>query len=73
MSINTLESSKTTQSKGPDFRKVGENLYRLNTTGGYYALLKRGGKQIRKSLKTTDKKLAKRRLVEHATREGGAD
>ena len=64
MSVSTLESSKTPQSKGPDFRKVGENLYRLNTSGGYYALLKRGGKQYRKSLKTTDKELAKRRLGE---------
>ena len=64
MSVSTLESSKTPQSKGPDFRKVGENLYRLGTAGGYYALLKRGGKQYRKSLKTTDKELAKRRLGE---------
>ena len=64
MSVNTLESSNATQSKGPDFRRVGENLYRLNTSGGYYALLKRGGKQFRKSLKTTDKELAKRRLGE---------
>jgi integrase len=64
MSVNTLESSNATQSKGPDFRRVGENLYRLNTSGGYYALLKRGGKQFRRSLKTTDKELAKRRLGE---------
>lgn len=64
MSVSTPESSKTPQSKGPDFRKVGENLYRLNTSGKYYALLKRGGKQYRKSLKTTDKELAKRRLGE---------
>ena len=61
MSVSTLESSKVTQRPGP-FRKVGENLYRLKTTGTYYALFKRGGKQIRKSLKTTDRKLAKRRL-----------
>ena len=58
MSVSTLESSKTPQSKGPDFHKVGENLYRLSTSGGYYALLKRGGKQYRKSLKTTDKEPA---------------
>ena len=61
MSVSTPESSKVTQGTGP-FHKVGENLYRLKTTGTYYALFKRGGKQIRKSLKTTDKKLAKRRL-----------
>ena len=44
------------------FKKVAENLYRLNQTGGYYALVKRGGKQIRRSLKTKDRALAKRRL-----------
>ncbi len=46
------------------FRLVGENLYRLETTGGYYALLKTGSKQIRRSLKTGDRKLAERRLAE---------
>ena len=64
MSVSTLESPKTPKPKGPDFRKGGENLYRLGTAGKYYALLKRGGKQYRKSLKTTDKELAKRRLGE---------
>ena len=61
MSVSTLESSKVTQRTGP-FHRIGENLYRLKSTGTYYALFKRGGKQIRKSLKTTDKDLAKRRL-----------
>tara|TARA_B100001029_G_C14704101_1_gene256465 strand:+ start:134 stop:421 length:288 start_codon:yes stop_codon:yes gene_type:complete len=53
----------TSNSKKNDytFKKVAENLYRLNQTGGYYALVKRGGKQIRRSLKTTDKSMAKRR------------
>ena len=32
------------------FHKVGENLYRLESSQTYYALLKRGGKQIRRSL-----------------------
>ena len=49
---------------GPVFRIVGENLYRLEATGGYYGLLKRGGKQFRRSLKTKDRKLAERRLSE---------
>ncbi|MFZ4696138.1 MAG: tyrosine-type recombinase/integrase [Verrucomicrobiia bacterium] len=40
---------------------VGPNLYR-STTGAYYSLFKRGGKQIRRRLKTKDYKLAKRRL-----------
>ncbi len=43
---------------------VAENLYRLEPSGGYYALLKRGDKQFRRSLKTKDRKLADRRLTE---------
>lgn len=46
------------------FHRVSENLYRLETSGGYYALLKLGDKQFRRSLKTKDRKLADRRLVE---------
>jgi integrase len=46
------------------FRKVAQNLYRLESSGVYYALFKRGGKQIRKSLKTVDPALARRRLSE---------
>jgi len=36
--------------------------YRLESSNGYYALLKRGGKQFRRSLETKDRKLADRRL-----------
>jgi site-specific recombinase XerD len=46
------------------FHRVAENLYRLESSGGYYALLKRGDKQFRRSLKTKDRKLAERRLAE---------
>lgn len=46
------------------FHRVAENLYRLESSGGYYALLKRGAKQFRRSLKTKDRKLADRRLSE---------
>jgi integrase len=56
---------KTTEANGhPVFHNVGENLYRLETSGGYYALIKKGGKQFRRSLKTKDRKLAERRLSE---------
>jgi integrase len=48
----------------PVFHKVAENLYRLESSKGYYALVKRGGKQFRRSLKTRDRKLAERRLNE---------
>ena len=46
------------------FHRVAENLYRLESSGGYYALLKRGDKQFRRSLRTKDRKLAERRLAE---------
>lgn len=43
---------------------VGDNLFRSRSSGIYYALFKRDGKQIRRSLKTDDKDLARRRLEE---------
>ncbi len=45
------------------FEKVGECLYRYSSTGGYYARVKSSGKEIRRSLLTTDRDLAKRRLA----------
>ena len=46
-----------------EFNRVAECLYRIHT-GGYYALIKVGGKQIKRSLSTNDQALAKRRLKE---------
>mgnify|MGYP001386984446 CR=1 FL=1 len=46
------------------FRKVAECLYRNESSRTYYAFVKRNGRQIRRSLKTTDRKLAERRLKE---------
>lgn len=43
---------------------VGERLWRLKQTGVYYAFIKKGGKQFRRSLKTTDRQLANRRLAD---------
>src|SRR5438876_9200521 len=55
--------AKSTEPAGqPVFHKVAENLYRLESSGGYYALVKRAGKQFRRSLKTKNRKLAERRL-----------
>jgi integrase len=48
----------------PDYAKVAENLYRRTSTGMYYALVKRGRKQFRRSLKTTDRSLANRKLAD---------
>jgi integrase len=45
------------------FRKVGPCLYRYVPNGVYYARFKSGGKEIRCSLETTDRKLADRRLA----------
>jgi integrase len=53
-----------TASLQPVFHIVAENLYRLESSGGYYGLVKKGGKQFRRSLKTKDRKLADRRLKE---------
>src|SRR6266481_7163592 len=44
-------------------RKVGECLYR-NTHGVYFAWFSVRGKQVKRSLKTNDKELARRRLAE---------
>jgi integrase len=46
------------------FRKVAECLYRHESSGTYYGLVKRGGKQFRRSLKTDDRQLASRRLAD---------
>ncbi|MFT3782462.1 MAG: site-specific integrase [Nibricoccus sp.] len=61
----------TTAERKIAFQKVGTNLYRLESTGGYYALLKRADKQFRRSLKTKDRKLAERRLTELREKVGG--
>ena len=46
------------------FEKVGPCLYRYTATGTYYALVKVKGRQVRRSLDTTDRALAKRRLTD---------
>ena len=53
----------TRQKQVRAFLKVAECLYRYSSTGVYYARLKRPGKEIRRSLRTTDKALAKRKLA----------
>ena len=54
--------TKTPQ-KSQDLKKVAECLYR-NANRVYFALIKVGGKQIKRSLKTDDMAMAKRRLGE---------
>ena len=54
---------RTLQSKNSAFQKVGECLYRYSSNGVYYARIKASGKEIRRSLGTTDRDLAKRNLA----------
>jgi hypothetical protein len=53
---------RTIQDENSAFRKVGPCLYRYRN-GTYYARLESGGKEIRCSLETTDRKLAERNLA----------
>src|SRR5215813_8501176 len=55
---------RTPQRKVGAFRKVGECLYRYSSNGVYYARIKTDGKEIRRSLETTDGDLARRNLAE---------
>src|ERR1700756_5304171 len=50
------------QGKTGVFRKVGECLYRYSSNGVYYARIKSDGKEIKRSLGTTDREIAKREL-----------
>ena len=50
-------------SGGGTFQKVGECLYGYSSNGVYYGRIKVGGKEIRRSLQTTDRALARRKLA----------
>jgi integrase len=52
---------KTSQNGG-QLQKVGECLYRYPSNGVYYARIKIDGKEIKRSLGTTDRALARRKL-----------
>lgn len=47
-----------------EFQPVAECLYRRVSTGVYYAFAKRAGKKFKRSLKTTDRKIAERKLAD---------
>jgi integrase len=55
------------------FQKVGECLYRYSSNGVYYARIKSGGKEIRRSLATTDPALARRNLTQLRNEQGQID
>ncbi len=55
--MKTEALGRATAARKVVFHRVAENLYRLETSGGYYGLVKRGDKQFRRSLRTKDRKL----------------
>lgn len=67
MTLSAPESSEVALSP---FAKVAECLYRHRSSGTYYGLVKRSGKQFRRSLRTTDRQLANRRLSEFRSKLG---
>jgi hypothetical protein len=56
-----------------EFRKVGECLYRYSSNGVYYARFKTDGKEIRRSLETTDREEARRKLATEKQKERQTD
>src|SRR5438477_9501370 len=55
---------RTPHSKIGEFEKVGECLYRYSSNGVYYGRIRVDGKEIKRSLETTDRLLAKRKLAQ---------
>ena len=68
--MNTAALTETAAARKVVFHRVAENLYRLETSRAYYALVKRGDKQFRRSLRTKERKLAERRLKEYRSEVG---
>jgi integrase len=63
MGTPEIKSEQSSTKKG-SFEKVGECLYRYTSNGIYYARVEKEGKEFRRSLKTADRALAKRRLAD---------
>jgi integrase len=57
------ERMRTQQSKIGVFEKVGECLYRYSSNGVYYGRIRVEGKEIKRSLETSDPALARRKLA----------
>ena len=60
----TADAGPEIQAKEALFKRVGESLYRYQPTGTYYARMAVAGREVRRSLRTRDPALAKRRLAE---------
>ncbi len=63
MTTPEANTEKTSTKKGP-FEKVGECLYRYVPNGTYYGRVEKEGKQFRRSLRTNDRAVAKRKLAD---------
>jgi site-specific recombinase XerD len=59
-----MKTTRTTR-KQQKLIHVGDCLYRSSDTNVYYAIFQRDGRQVKRSLRTTDPELAKRRREEH--------
>jgi hypothetical protein len=53
-----------------EFRRVADSLFRYSSSGVYYARFQSNGKDICRSLRTSDRELAKRRLAGTSRRRG---
>ena len=71
--MQTRPNPDAKESDKSEFQKVGECLYRRTSSGVYYGLVKRAGKQYRRSLKTSDRKLAERNLADFRQKVGRLD
>jgi hypothetical protein len=60
--LHTRTSQPTLKATSPPFRRFGKNAYRHEPSGADYASVKNSDKQFRRSLRTTDRKLAEHRL-----------
>lgn len=66
-------TNRQTHSRKGEFRKVGENLYRYSSNDRYYGVFRVNGKLIWKSLKTSDRDVAKRKLKDEQEKQGRVD
>jgi integrase len=60
-----MKKAEKTTSKSDFIKQKEEYLYRYKTEGKYYAIIRHDGKLKKRSLKTTDKAIAKRNLKEY--------
>jgi integrase len=61
------------ESQNGVFQKVGECLYRYSSNGVYYGRIKVDGKEVKRSLQTTDRAAAKRKLADFKREQGQID